>query len=168
MTWTGSWRVGDRAVINASPLIFLARGGHLGLLRVFAREIWVPEAVAGEIRQRGSGDVTAQALMATDWLVVKPVPIIAFTIAEWRLGAGESATLALAATHGLEAIIDDSAGRKCAASLGVPVRGTLGIVLAAKQRGLVPAARPIVEDLVSAGLYLSRRVIDGALRRVDE
>jgi predicted nucleic acid-binding protein len=168
MTWTGNSRVGDRAVINASPLIFLARGGHLGLLRAVAGEVWVPETVAGEIRQRGSGDVTAQALMATDWLVVKPVPVIGVAIAEWRLGAGESATVALALMHGLEAIIDDLAGRKCAASLGVPLRGTLGIVLAAKQRGLIPAARPVIEDLVSAGLYLSRGVLDRALRRVGE
>ena len=54
MIWTGSWPLGERAVINASPLIFLARGGHLGLLRVFAYEVWVPEAVAGEQpRQQG-------------------------------------------------------------------------------------------------------------------
>jgi len=168
MTWIGSSRVADRAVINASPLIFLARGAHLGLLRTFAREVWVPEAVAGEIRQRGSGDVTAQALMTTDWLVVKPVPAISVAIAEWRLGAGESATVALALTHGLEAVIDDLAGRKCAESLGVPLRGTLGIVLAAKRRGVIPAARPVIEDLVSAGLYLSRRVLNDALLRVGE
>ena len=158
----------DRAVIDASPLIFLAGGGHLGLLRAFTREVWVPAAVAGEIRQRGTGDVTAHALMATDWLVVKPVPMIPVRIAEWHLGAGESATIALALTHGLEAIIDDLAGRKCAASLGVPLRGTLGIVLAAKRRGVIPAARPVIEDLARAGLYLSRRVLDEALRRVGE
>lgn len=160
--------MGERAVINASPLIFLARGGHLGLLRVFAHEVWVPEAVAWKIRQRGPGDVTAKALVTTDWLVVKPVPAINVAIAEWRLGAGESATVALALTHGREAIIDDLAGRKCAESLGVPLRGTLGIVLAAKRRGVIPAARPAIEDLVSAGLYLSRRVIDDALLRVGE
>jgi predicted nucleic acid-binding protein len=168
MIWTGSWRVGERAVINASPLILLARSGHLGLLRAFANEVWVPEAVAGEIQQRGSGDVTAQALVTTGWLVVKPVPVINVAIAEWRLGAGESATVALALTHGLDAIIDDLAGRKCAESLGVPLRGTLGIVLAARRRGVIPAARPVIDDLVSAGLYLSRRVIDDALLRVGE
>ncbi|WP_295577547.1 DUF3368 domain-containing protein [uncultured Lamprocystis sp.] len=160
--------MGDRLVINASPLIFLARGGQLGLLRAFAREVWVPEAVAEEIRHRGAGDVTAQAVMATDWLVVKTAPAISVAIADWRLGAGESATVALALTHGLEAVIDDLAGRKCAESLGVPLRGTLGIVLAAKRRGVIPAARPVIEELVSAGLYLSRRVLDDALLRVGE
>ena len=77
--------------------------------------------------------------------------------------------MAMATEHlGIEAIIDDLAGRKCAASLNIPVRGTLGIVLIAKKRGLVTKARPIIEEMMSTGLYLSRKVVDEALRRVGE
>jgi predicted nucleic acid-binding protein len=36
-----------------------------------------------------------------------------------------------------EAIIDDLAGRRCAAAFNIPVRGTLGLVLTAKQRGRI-------------------------------
>lgn len=110
----------------------------------------------------------ALAFENTAWLITQPVPDIPAAILESRLGAGESATLALAHAHHLEAIIDDLAGRKCAASLGIPVRGTLGIVLAAKQCGLIPKARPVIEDMMRAGLYLSRRVLEQALRRVGE
>jgi predicted nucleic acid-binding protein len=53
-------------------------------------------------------------------------------------------------------------------SLNIPVRGTLGIVLAAKGRGLIPKARDVIEEMTIAGLHLSRRVLDEALRRVDE
>jgi predicted nucleic acid-binding protein len=128
----------------------------------------VPEPVATEVRRRGAEDPTAQALVSTAWLVVQPVPPVPISIMEWRLGIGESGTLALALSLGVEAIVDDLAGRKCAASIGVEVRGTLGIVLAAKQRGLIPAARPIIEELTAAGLYLSRRVLEAALQRVGE
>lgn len=158
----------EAAVINASPLIFLARSRHLDLLRDFAQTVWVSEPVANEILRRGRYDITAQAIETTSWLITQAIPEIPATILEWRLGAGESATLALAHTNGLEAIIDDLAGRKCAASLGIPVRGTLGIVLAAKQRGLIPKARPVIEEMMTAGLYLSRRVLDQALRRAGE
>lgn len=48
------------------------------------------------------------------------------------------------------------------------MRGTLGIVLNAKRRGLIPLARPVIEDLLRAGLYLSQAVIDEALRRIGE
>ena len=76
--------------------------------------------------------------------------------------------MALAHAHSLEAIIDDLAGRKCAASLGILARSTLGIVLAAKQRGLITQARPVIEDMMATGLYLSRKVLDQALQRVGE
>lgn len=158
----------EAAVIDASPLIFLSRGHHLDLLGSFAQEIWVPESVADEISRRGNQDITAQALEDTAWLVTQPAPDISAAILQWGLGAGESATLALAQVHGLEAILDDLAGRKCAAALNIPVRGTLGIVLTAKKRGLIPEARPIIEDMMNAGLYLSRKVLDRALRRVGE
>lgn len=169
MTSITSSPVADRAIINASPLIFLSRAGHLDLLQVFANEVWVPDPVASEIRQRGPGDVSARMLDTTDWLHGVPAPSLPETVADWRLGAGESSVLALALEHpGTDAIIDDLAARKCAASLSIPVRGTLGIVLVAKQRGAIRLARPVIQDMVTAGLYLSRKVLDAALSRVGE
>jgi predicted nucleic acid-binding protein len=169
MTWTMNLPVAEKAIINASPLIFLSRSHHLDLLKAFASVVWVPESVAAEILHRGQQDITARAIKETEWLVTKSVPDIPITIAEWRLGAGESSVLALASEHsGTEVVIDDLAGRKCAASLNVPVRGTLGIVLIAKKRGLIPKARPVIEDMMIAGLYLSRKVTNQALRRVGE
>jgi predicted nucleic acid-binding protein len=161
--------VADKAIINASPLIFLSRSHHLDLLQAFAREIWVPEPVAREILHRGQQDITAKAIEQIDWLITQPVSHIPTTITEWRLGVGESSVLALANEHpGTETIIDDLAGRKCAASLNIPVRGTLGIVLIAKKRGLIPKARPVIEEMMQTGLYLSRKVVDRALSRVGE
>jgi len=69
-------------------------------------------------------------------------------IQSWDLGAGESSVLTWAyANPGTEVIIDDLAARRCAAVLGIPVQGTLGLVLTAKQRGKIPAARPVLAQL---------------------
>lgn len=163
-----SWRVVDQAIINASPLIFLSRSGYLNLLQEFAREIWVPEAVAMEILARGHDDVTARAIDTTRWLFIQPPVTIPQAIADWRLGAGESAVIALAVRHQREAIIDDLAGRRCAQSLNLPVRGTLGLVLVAKQRGAIPSARAAIEKMIASGLYLSPKVVNKALARVGE
>jgi predicted nucleic acid-binding protein len=65
-------------------------------------------------------------------------------------------------------VMDDLAGRKCAASCGLLVRGTLGIVLLAKKRGMISAARPVIDDMLRTGLYLSKPVLDSALARVGE
>lgn len=159
----------EPAVANASPIIFLAQGGHLDLLQLTADRILVPTPVALEIRRRGSEDVTARALDATSWLEIVDPPPVPSVIHTWDLGPGESAVLAWARAHpGCEAIIDDLAARRCAATLGVPVRGTLGLVLLAKNRGRIPLARPVLEALRQAGMYLSDRVVDDALALVGE
>ena len=159
----------EPAVVNASPLIFLSRAGLSDLLQLVSSEIIVPEAVAFEIEVRGNSDPTAQALANTSWLVVTQTPTVPPQIQAWGLGPGESAVLAWAHTHeGCEAIMDDLAGRRCAAAFNIPVRGTLGLVLTAKQRGHIPSAREILYQLRQAGMYLSDRVLKEALARVGE
>jgi predicted nucleic acid-binding protein len=161
--------VAERPAVNASPLIFLSRAGLLDLLQLAAPELVVPAAVAAEIQQRGPTDPTAQALSKTPWLVVVQISVVPALIQAWGLGKGESAVLAWAANYpGTEVILDDLAGRRCAAALGIPVRGTLGLVLTAKQRGRIPAARPILLQLRQAGMYLSDRVISQALTMIGE
>lgn len=157
------------AVINASPLIFLSRGHHIDLLHHFADEILVPKPVADESIARGPENETAQAIKNTPWIKIVETPSIPETILYWGLGQGESSVLAYAqANPGIEAIIDDLAGRKCADYLGIAVRGTLGIVLSAKKRNLIPDARAVMEDLIRSGLYLSHKVLEEALKRVNE
>ncbi|MBD2567144.1 DUF3368 domain-containing protein [Anabaena lutea] len=159
----------ERPVINASPLIFLSRGGLIDLLQLLGDEILVPSAVAVEIQQRGAEDPTVLALTQTDWLVVVETPPTPEIIQSWDLGKGESSVLTWAYTHpNTEAIVDDLAARRCAAVLGIPVRGTLGLVLTAKQRGKIPAARPVLDNLRSLGMYLSDRVINQALALIGE
>ena len=96
------------AVVNASPLIFLSRGHHIELLHNFARQIYVPEPVAAEIKLKGSQDITYRVLNETSWLEVIPSKATPDIILNWGLGPGESAVLALAYENpGMEAIIDD-------------------------------------------------------------
>ena len=85
------------------------------------------------------------------------------------MGKGESAILSLAYSNpGMEVVIDDLLGRKCASLLNIPVRGTLGIILVLKKRGVIKEARPVIQNLVGYGMYLSRTIINNALERVEE
>ena len=159
----------ERAVVNASPLIFLSRAGLIDLLQLVSSEVIVPEAVATEIEVRGENDSTARALATISWLVITQTLPIPPQVQAWGLGPGESSVLAWAHAHqGSEAIIDDLAGRRCAAALKIPVRGTLGLVLIAKQRGHISSARQLLLQLRQGGMYLSDRVLNEALTRVGE
>lgn len=159
----------DAAAVNASPLIFLSKAGLINLLRVISPRVMVPEPVALEIGRRGPDDVTAKPLVDTPWLISVPVTSVPPLIQSWDLGAGESSVLAYALQNpGMVAIIDDGAGRRCAEVLGVPLSGTLGLVLLAKQRGMIPSARPVVATLKQHGMFLSEKTIDQALTLVGE
>ncbi|MDB9314254.1 DUF3368 domain-containing protein [Spirulina sp. CS-785/01] len=159
----------ESPAINTSPLIFLSKANLIHLLQIISPKIVVPEAVAQEIQAYGKTDITAQTLATIDWLMIKPMPEVPTVIQNWDLGLGESAVLTWGYTHPeTEIILDDLAGRRCAKTLNIPMRGTLGLVLTAKQRGEIPAARPVVEQLRLSGMYLSNRVIDQALALVGE
>ena len=66
------------------------------------------------------------------------------------------------------AIIDDGPARRCAEILGIPLSGTLGLVMTAKRRGMIPAARPVIATLKQHGMFLSEQAMDRALALVGE
>jgi len=80
--------VAEPPVVNASPLIFLARAGLLDLLRLIAETVMVPTSVTTVIQRRGPVDIIAQALQNTTWVVAVEYPPIPLLIQAWDLGEG--------------------------------------------------------------------------------
>ncbi|MBI4618446.1 MAG: DUF3368 domain-containing protein [Planctomycetes bacterium] len=147
----------EGAAVNASPLIYLSRIGHLDLLRVLPRPIVVPEPVFDEL---AAGVPREPAVQAVEWLEVVAVTAAPQEVRAWDLGAGESAVLAWVRSHpAAVAVIDDLQGRRCAASLGLAVVGTLSVLVAAKRLGHMDAIRPMVLELLAHGMYLSERIV---------
>lgn len=154
--------MGEPAVVNASPLIFLARGNLFHLLRLTGDRVVVPTAVAEEIRRRGLTDSTVVAVESSDWVDVVEAGSVPPVIQAWDLGPGESAVLAWATAHpGAEAILDEPGRAPVRSHPRVSVRGTLGLLLLARRRGVVPAARPLLETLRGAGMNVSLARRDG-------
>jgi len=160
----------DRAlVVNASPLILLARIDRLDLLTSLAKLLVLPEAVIREIQAGSHRDETAdrvKSLPSVLQVADRPLPD---RIRLWDLGAGESQVLA----HGLErpgaeVVLDDLAARRCARSLGLPMIGTLGVVILCRHRGVLSAARPVIETLREAGLRLKPALMEKALAKLGE
>lgn len=159
----------EAAVVNASPLIHLAKAGLLELLRTVGEQVVVPHAVADEILAKGKDDITVRCLQTFPWLEIVQTPVIPAEVAVWDLGPGESSVIAWALAHpGSTTIMDDLQGRRCVFALHLPLIGTLGTVLLARRRGAIDHARPVVEQLVAHGMYVSPDVVDAALALVGE
>lgn len=159
----------EAAVLDASPIILLARAGFLDLLCVLDRPLVVLHPVAEEVLQRGPDDIAARALQRTELFTASPAPEVDPSVGRWNLGRGESAVLSWARTRpGCLAVLDDLQARRCAEWLQIPTSGTVGIVLRAKNSGLVDAARPVLRQLISVGMYLADRTLNAVLLRVGE
>ncbi|MBR8839276.1 MAG: DUF3368 domain-containing protein [Stigonema ocellatum SAG 48.90 = DSM 106950] len=158
-----------RWVVNASPLITLAKISQINLLSQLCSEIVIPSGVVQEINI-GSDNDPAKIWLSNEgspW--IREVEQIDSQVANWDLGLGESHVLSWVYSNpGYEAILDDRAAKNAALALKVPVRGTLGVILLAKQEGIVSAAKPIFEQLAQVGFRVTPEVLAAALRLVNE
>ena len=154
----------DLWIVNASPLIVMGKISHLDLLTQLSKEVVVPNAVAEEIKAGPAGDAARIAIETGMFRLVEtpePTP----ELAAWDLGSGETAVLSYAIENpNWTAILDDGAARKCAVSFGIPVKGSLAIVILAKKRGLIPSARQLLRAMQDAGLRLDDKTIRQVLK----
>ena len=155
----------ERWVVNASPMICLAKAGQIDLLLKLPGEIIIPAVVAEEIIAGPQGDPARQVLASGKFIIVETGTLP--EILAWDLGKGETGVLSYTKSNpGWTAIIDDLAARKCARSLAIPFIGTLAVVLLAKKRGLVASAADVMRSLQAAGLRLEDEVIRVAMKQI--
>lgn len=159
----------DHWVSNASPLIVLARAGHLELLRALPVPVLVPAAVLSELEVGNTRDGAADAVRACA-LVVRVDDIdVSESIARWRLDVGESQVLAHAASRSQTGVLlDDRAARRCARTLGLALLGTIGLVVQARRAGIVAAAKPVLQAVVDAGLHVDKALVRSVLADLGE
>ena len=124
-------------VSDTTPISELAKINRLTLLRDVYQRVIIPKEVYDEV-MAGPGAIPA-AVQAASWIDVVTVRdshgVLAVHVAT-RLGLGECAALILAEELGAQRLlIDDRAGRREAKARGLPVTGTIGTLLVAKQRG---------------------------------
>lgn len=158
-------------IADAGPLIALSRIGALELLRGLFGEVWVTPEVRAETLPvadyPGKADLTAA--FDAGWLRLLSPPPSTWKPLNPGLGPGECSSIAAALTQpGCLLVIDDRAGRAEARAWQVAIIGTAAVIGLAKLRGLIPAARPVLEQLQPAGYFIGSAVIEAVLADVDE
>ena len=148
-------------VVNATPLIALARIDRLDLLRVLFDDVIMPKQVFDEIVVPGASKPGADVLARATWLQVMPTPAMsAVDPLLTGLDAGEVAVLLLAQKISPDWVaIDERQARRVAFAMGLPVKGTLGILLAAAMAGLLTKQEVLtdLQRLLSVGIRISPR-----------
>jgi len=160
-----------RLAADSGPLIAFARGGLLNVQRQVSGEVLVPATVFAECC-RDEAKPGASALIRArnqDLITIRPdgeTPPGLRAIA--NLDPGETAALAQASIAACPVLMDDRLGRKVAASYGIPAIGGAGVLLAAKDRGLLDEIAPILAGWRDWGYFLSPTLLDAVLQRAGE
>jgi predicted nucleic acid-binding protein len=159
----------DKIVVNASPVISLAKIGCADFLLKLFKRLIIPEGVAQEIMDHKLNDPAMEWLNSIRSLNTVSTVMVPASILEWNLGKGESQVIAFALQkNGFVAGIDDRAAKKCAEVFNIKVTGTIAIIIKAKQMKLTPKAGPLLFGLRSNGFRISDEIISTALRIVGE
>jgi predicted nucleic acid-binding protein len=158
-------------VSNTSPIIALACVGQLELLRGVYSQIIIPDAVFDEITVAGAGEPGAREIAQATWVKCQSVhdtPLV--TALRLELDAGEAEAIALAIERNADLILlDERIGRRAAQRLGLTTVGTLGVLIAAKDRGLLAAVRPVLDSLrIDAGFWITDDLYNSVVNAANE
>ena len=150
-------------ISDTSPLRYLAVIDGVELLATIFGEVWVPRAVLDEMSASSSPELV-RALVRNPpvWLCTREPSEQTLALVSRDLDKGERAALALALDlHADLLLIDDTAGRREAESLGIRITGTVGFLRLAAERGLINVP-VIVQELRRSGFYIHDSVIKAA------
>lgn len=162
------------AVADTGPLIALAKVGKLEILLALYGDIRIPRGVEQELfaKQGPEHPILARALASfihvDDPADGDPDESSLVSRQEEPRDLGESQAIALAKRLGVLLLIDEKRGREIARASGVRVSGVAGVLIQAKVHGIVPAVRPLLEQMQQKGYWLSDAVVEAASRLASE
>ena len=88
---------------------------------------------------------------------------------EMQIDKGESSAIALALeTPDSTVILDDYKARKIAQQLGIIYTGTIGVIIKAKLREIIPSIKPLLEKIKQTDFRLSSEIELLALKEAKE
>jgi len=141
-------------ISNSSPLIAPTQIGRLDLLYRLHTCILIPPAVAAEV------EPTLPEL--PDWMLVQDLahPLQPSTVSA-SIGPGEREVISLGLELGASLLIlDEQPERRLAASLGLRVIGTVGLLMASKERGFLAKIRPELDRLPAVRFFMDQDLYD--------
>jgi predicted nucleic acid-binding protein len=163
-----------KIVSDAGPLIGLAKINCLSILKDMAEDICIPPVVYKELLGKVSFESEYIENALKDFIHVVELKIIRSNIKEklddLKIAEGERQAIGLASLFSEDVLllIDDQVGRKVAEKLNIPLTGLIGILLLAKERGILKEISPLIDELKNQGYWISEELALEAKRLAGE
>jgi predicted nucleic acid-binding protein len=157
-----------KIVSNTTPIISLLKIGKLQILKDLYETIFIPQEVYNEI-EVGKDKKFYTNLSKIEWIKIEKIQNSKSLSYFLDLDKGEAEAIVLAAEIEADLIImDEALGRFHAKHAGLKVTGTIGILLKAKQLGLVPELKPLLLELRYKAVWLSDNFMQEILKLANE
>ncbi|MBW6498241.1 MAG: DUF3368 domain-containing protein [Bacteroidales bacterium] len=146
-------------ISDTSCLIILTNIGELDLLHRLYKTVIITQDILLEY-----GD------NLPDWIEVRQVKDqYRQQLLEMQIDKGEASAIALALETGDNIVIlDDWKARKVAERLGISVTGTLGVIIKAKNTGIIPSIKPFLDEIRETNFRISEELEQIALKEANE
>ena len=152
-------------VSNSSPLIALAKIGKLDIIKY---NVVIPKAVFDEIT-RPNKEYTKEFYK---WGRDKTLEVKNKKAVEYLaliIDRGEAEAIVLSEELNADAVlIDDLKARRIAQLRGLHTIGTIGILLDAKEKGIIGELKPLLDMLIKKKIRVSKELYDYALELANE
>lgn len=161
-----------KIISNTGPIIGLAKIDSLPILKEIASEVLIPPMVHRELLGKIGIESERIDKVLNDFIRVAELnPLDSVTIEILAdLDEGERQTIGLASTFSEDVLLllDDRVGRLAAEKLNIPTTGLIGILLLAKEKGILENIRSLIDNLRKQGYWISDEVADTAKRLAEE
>lgn len=159
-------------ISDTTPLISLIKIESLDILEKMYKEVIIPKAVYDELIINIDYQSEIDIIRKCTFLQIKIVEenlSVSLLQKQLKLDLGESEAIVLA--NNIDAdliIIDERKARRIAKDIGLNVTGTLGILVEAKQRGLVKELKPLLDKLIKNEIRISKILYQDILELANE
>jgi len=159
----------EKVFANTSVIQYLHSLELMHILKTLFGKIYIPLEVKDELDKGRMQGENLPYLDSLDFVNVTNVKIGSLTEIVRDLGKGETSVILL----GMEnpnslLILDDGFARGIAKNLGLRITGTVGILILAKENGIIKAVKPYLDKLVDFGFYLSKEHRNIILKKANE
>lgn len=161
-----------KVVCDTNVIIDLSNIRSLDLLKDLFDEVLIPDEVREELIAGEKGGIEDADIKkaVTEWISVKEVEDrFALENMKVHIDKGESACIVLYKEIDADLLaINDLKARGVAHALGIRIIGTLGILLLAKEKGLIQKIQPVIDELRKIGAYMSNSLYNRILKDAGE